>query len=78
MFAAYVLTITDGQDMQKRSRLGPVAVTSGGLDAVAGAMEPPAAGPSPTRSWPNCCSGGPCPDACTSGSVAAYIAGAAR
>jgi hypothetical protein len=30
MFAAYVLTITDGQDMQKRNRLRPVAVTSGG------------------------------------------------
>src|SRR5208283_1348530 len=30
MFAAYVLTITDGQDMQKRNRLRPVAVTAGG------------------------------------------------
>jgi len=27
--AAYVLTITDGQDMQKRNRLRPIAVTSG-------------------------------------------------
>jgi len=32
MFAAYVLTITDGQDMQKRNRLGPVAVTAGGAE----------------------------------------------
>ena len=32
MSAASVFTITDGQDMQKRNRLGPVAVTSGGAE----------------------------------------------
>jgi len=30
MFATYILTITDGQDMQKRNRLRPVAVTADG------------------------------------------------
>ena len=30
MFAAYVFTIIDSQDMQERNRLGPVAVTPGG------------------------------------------------
>ena len=30
MLAAYVLTITDGQDMQKQNRLRPIAITSGG------------------------------------------------
>jgi hypothetical protein len=30
MFAAYVFTIIDSQDMQERHRLGPVAVTPGG------------------------------------------------
>ncbi len=39
MFAAYVLTITDGQDMQKRNRLRPVAVTAGGAER-AGAEAP--------------------------------------
>ena len=29
MFAAYVFTIIDSQDMQERNRLGPVAVTPG-------------------------------------------------
>jgi hypothetical protein len=29
VFAGYVLTVTDGQDMQKRNRPGPVAATSG-------------------------------------------------
>ena len=29
MFAAYVFTIIDSQDMQERHRLGPVAVTPG-------------------------------------------------
>ena len=32
MFAAYVLMIIDGQDTQKRNRLGHVAVTSGGAE----------------------------------------------
>jgi len=30
MFAAYVFTIIDSQDMQERHRLGPIAVTPGG------------------------------------------------
>jgi hypothetical protein len=30
MFAAYVFTIIDSQDMQERNRLVPVAVTPGG------------------------------------------------
>jgi hypothetical protein len=29
MFAAYVFTIIESQDMQERNRLGPVAVTPG-------------------------------------------------
>ena len=34
MFAAYVFTIIDSQDMQERNRLGPVAVTPAGHDAA--------------------------------------------
>ena len=33
-----------------------------GLDAVVAGWRPPPGGPSPTRPWPSCCSGGPCPD----------------
>jgi hypothetical protein len=43
MFAAYVLTITDGQDMQKRNRLGPVVpvclVAAGGTAGLSHANE---------------------------------------
>ena len=41
MSAAYVLTITHGQDMQKRNRRGPVAETAGGAQhGKAGAAYP--------------------------------------